>query len=255
MNFVISDIHGNFALLWSLLNQEGLVDDEENLTDLGKETTIVSIGDLLNAVMKDITGDEMVAHVAKDWFDFVLVGNHEWPYLEGTAFNGYYAHPPLVGLYNSWFREGFVKPAFVLGNTLISHAGLVYEDFETADEAMAEIQKAWEEGRGQVWDAFFNAVGYSRGGSYQYGGLLWSDWNEPKNKKFSQIVGHTPDPYRVRMHVAGHSQVDAATYVPTKDERYTLCIDTACKGGGVPSGAWINDDGTLDRVVTLANAS
>jgi len=237
--FVVSDIHGNVAALWALLNQEGLVGDTEELTELGETTTIVSIGDLLNAVLEDVTGDEMCAHVAPKWFDHLIVGNHEWPYLHDTAtFSGYYGHPPLRSQYNAWRRSGFVVPALLVGETLLSHAGWAFTGDWTAEEAYLAIEKAWQEypnWRNYVLDA----IGWARGGRAEVGGILWSDFrSEKKNKRFSQVVGHTPMP-------------EGPVLYERQDGTFTLNIDTGCKGGGRPSGVWLDDDGRIEKIISL----
>lgn len=239
--FVVSDIHGHYSALWSLLNQEGLVDDEENRTELGKETFIVSIGDLLNAVLEDVTGDELCASVAEKWFDKLIVGNHEWPYLYDTAgFAGYYPHPPLRMLYNMWKRQGFVVPALVVGDTLLTHAGWAFKTYEHAHDTYAAIMHAWDNYPNDQ-HYILDAVGRGRGGFDLVGGILWSDWNlEPKHKGFSQVVGHTPN-YK------------GPVLYERQDGTFTLCIDTGCKGKtpGLPTGVWLDQDGKIMKIVQI----
>lgn len=237
--FIVSDIHGNYGALWSLLNQEGLVDDTEERTPLGKATQIVSIGDLLNAVLVDVTGDELCASVADKWFDKLIIGNHEWPYLYPTAvFNGYYAHPPLRMLYNMWRREGFVVPAMVVGDTLVTHAGWAFKTYEHAHDTYAAIMRAWDNYDPNEGDPILDGIGPRRGGRHFYGGILWSDWHEPKHKGFRQVVGHTPTP-------------DGPIFYERQDGTWTLLIDTGCKGGGVPSGVWLDEEGQIIATAKL----
>lgn len=237
--FVVSDIHGNYGALWSLLNQEGLVDDNENRTELGEQTTIISIGDLFNAVLADVTGDELCASVARKWFDKLLVGNHEWPYLyrDGACFNGYYEHPPLRSQYNAWRREGFVVPAEVVGDTLLTHAGWAFKTYEHAHDTYAAILRAFETYDPNQGDPIFEWVGPRRGGRARHGGILWSDWQEPKHKGFSQVMGHTPA-NKIRVH-------------HRLDGTFTLCIDTGGGKFGSPSGVWLDNAGRIKKLAPL----
>ncbi len=239
--FVVSDIHGNYGALWSLLNQQGLVDDTEERTELGKETFIVSIGDLLNAVLEDVTGDELCASVAETWFDKLIIGNHEWPYLYDTAgFAGYYPHPPLRMLYNMWRRQGFAVPALLVGDTLLTHAGWAFKTYEHAHDTYAAIMHAWETYPDNDQAQIFEAVGYARGGFAPNGGILWSDFrSEPKHKGFSQVVGHTPMPE------------GPILYERSSNGTFTLNIDCGCKGGGVPAGVWLDDEGQIVKLAKL----
>lgn len=251
--FIVSDIHGRVEELYRLLNQAGLLtsfdiegEDEPVLTALGNKTQIVSVGDLLNAVQEDIGYDEATAALAREWFDFVLVGNHESPYLwNDHYFGGYYPHPPLRSLYNSWLREGFVKPALAIGNTLVTHAGIakahpVFKGISTAEEALGVIEVAWQNKLHGAPNGVFDAVGYARGGRWPYGGILWSDFNsEPRKKKFSQVHGHTPI-------AKGPVLVENE-----KHGTFLINIDSACKGGGAPTGLWLDEEGQIESWVKL----
>lgn len=239
--FIVSDIHGDFAQLWSLLNKVGLIDDEENRTELGQNTRIISIGDLANATLKDIVSDELCLRAAPNWFDDLIVGNHESPYLWNSHdFNGYYPNPFLRSLYNNFYRCGFAKPAILIGNTLITHAGFAFKDCETAQEAFNVIEYVRVNYPGTDKDFIFDAVGRHRGGRAYIGGIFWSDWNERKNKKFSQIVGHTP-------------QLDGVPklYERSSNDTFTLNIDTGVKAGGSPTGVWLDDAGKIIDIIRL----
>jgi hypothetical protein len=55
------------------------------------------------------------------------------------------------------------------------------------------------EERWQGRDApLFKRIGYARGGFAPNGGILWSDWEEPRWLGFSQIHGHSIGPIDIR---------------------------------------------------------
>lgn len=263
--FVVPDIHGRYESLRALLKRAGILDNEDKrqpaLEFVAKGSwepyQVVSIGDLANATLVDQNGDEQCLLAARDWFDKLVLGNHESGYLfNDMGFNGYYPAPHLRSLYNSLRNEGLVVPAALVGNTLLSHAGVhAYFEFETAEEAYSAIMDVWENYATYEadWkDKFYfganveipkslllNAVSGKRGGNAPFGGVLWSDWNEPKNERFSQIVGHSP-------------RKNGPILTEYKGTRvFHLNIDCAAKKGLPPSGVWLQEDGRVAEYVTV----
>lgn len=253
--FVVPDIHGRIESLENLLLSAGVIDlDGERITD----HQVVSIGDLANATLMDQNGDEACLLTARTWFDKLILGNHEAGYVfDGMSFNGYYPAPHLKSLYNSFYLDRFVVPALLVGNTLLSHAGVhEYYAFESAVEAYEAIWDVWENYREYSEDytqkfyfpenveipkaLLLDGVSSKRGGNVPMGGILWSDWGEKKNTKFSQVVGHTPikdGPVWTRYWSKGI---------------YTLNIDCAAKKGLTPWGVWLDADGDVLELVTVA---
>ena len=88
------------------------------------------------------------------------------------------------------------------------------------------LEHSWREGNGNgSWrgDAIVMACGRGRCGFNAEGGILWSDWSEPKRPVFPQIVGHT----------VGEE---------IRRKRSAICIDLgAGKGRTRIAGAWIRD--------------
>lgn len=239
--FVVGDIHGRIHSLEKLLQRAGVISKK------GKRKTtdrVVSVGDLANAVLQDINGDEECLKVAPEWFDVLLVGNHESGYVvPGMGFGGYYEAPHLKSLYNAYVRDGLVQPAMAIGNTLISHAGVVKEyEFESASEALQEIHTIWDDRNSEPDTGItgkraflLRGVGRARGGYMSYGGFLWSHWPEPKNSNFNQVVGHTtvgPDLYT------------------HKNGKWALNIDSDVRRGQSVTGVWLDDAGQIEEVVT-----
>lgn len=259
--FVIPDIHGRIGSLRRLLRAAGVIDDNDRRI-LGGEDVVVSVGDLLNGTLEDENNDLETLNTAlnNDWIDIYLMGNHESGYLfDDMGFGGYYASPPLKSQYNRLYRSELIHPAYVVGDTLITHAGVhAWINFATAQDAYEGIMDAWrnyaeyesawtEEGANPHTFSFtyeresvvipktlvINGVPAKRGGGLPFGGIQWSDWSEPKNKNFSQIMGHTPikdGPVTI-----WHRGTDVVT----------INIDCGAKGGLTPTGVWLNDAGRV----------
>lgn len=263
--FVVPDVHGRFSALEALLTTAGVIDAEGERIREREFTTaghfepfeVVSIGDLLNGTLADQSGDEECLLKAQDWFDKLILGNHESGYIfANMGFNGYWASPAIKSLYNKLYRDGFIVPAALVGDTLLSHAGVhAYFEFESAAEAHEAILDVWNDysqyrddysqkfyfGQVEIPKALLlDAVAKARGGSAPFGGILWSDWSEPKSAYFNQVVGHTPvkiGPIVTRYMGAGISHVN---------------IDCSAKSGLVPTGLWLDAEGQIDSYVTAS---
>jgi hypothetical protein len=253
--FLIPDLHGRPIALRALLFEAGIIDDEGQRVN--RDDLVVSIGDLLNGTYKDYEGDLESLRLSEDWIDVLIVGNHEIEYIfpdMGMSFNGYHPAQDIISQYRSLFFQGKVVPALLVGETLITHAGVMeYFNFNTSLEAYDAIHYSWqnlarlafdEEGESFEFDfsgqgvtlpkeTLITAVAKDRGGSYPYAGILWSDWKEPKNTNFSQIVGHTP----MKNGPVLHEQMGTDTF--------TLNIDCSAKSGEDPVGVWVDDDGLV----------
>lgn len=263
--FVVPDIHGRYESLRALLTRAGVLDSEGKrhpaLEFVAKGSwepyQVVSIGDLANATLVDQNGDERCLLAVREWFDTLILGNHESGYLfNNMGFNGYYPAPHLRSLYNALRAEGKVVPAVLVGKTLLTHAGVhKYFEFDTPLDAYDAIWDVWnnyEQYRDDWGEKFYfgpnieipkalllDAVSGKRGGGTPFGGIVWSDWEEPKNDKFSQVVGHTPK----------KNGPIITEYKSTGV--FHLNIDCAAKKGLPPSGVWLDEDGRVDHYVTV----
>lgn len=242
--FVVGDIHGRIHSLEKLLRKAQVINKAGKRREKMGECRIVSIGDLANAVLVDLNGDEECLKIAPEWFDVLLVGNHESGYVvPGMGFGGYYEAPHLKSLYNAYVRDGLVQPCLTIGNTLITHAGVVKEfDFADAGEARMAIREVWDDRNNEGADritgheAFLlRGVGRHRGGYMPFGGFLWSHWTEPKNRNFNQVVGHTT------------CGPDLWTH---KEGTWALNIDSDVRRGQSVTGVWLDDEGQVEEIVT-----
>lgn len=254
--FVFGDIHGRYESLTRLLEAAGILVDGERVNP--EDYLVVSIGDLANVVAVDVNGDKECLTALKDGLiDVALIGNHEAPLLfPSMSFGGYYRDPEVGAVYNHLERMGKLVPSMLIGDTLLTHAGVHrFFDFETAQDAhnaIVEVYENWSSLNGNNEEKFhfpnniempkymvLDAVSAKRGGGYPMGGILWADYDEPKNKRFSQIFGHTPTskgPVLTEWKGTGV---------------YHINIDTAAKKGLLPTGLWVDDDGTIEDYVRV----
>lgn len=251
--FVFGDIHGRYESLIRLLEAAGIVEDGKRVSD---EYQVVSIGDLANVVAVDVNGDKECLTALKDGLiDIALIGNHEAPLVFPTMnFSGFYRDPEIAAVYNHLERMGKLTCSMVIGETLLTHAGVHrFFDFQSAEEAHREIALVYGN-----WSRYnddnevkfhfpnaveipkymvLDAVSSKRGGGYPMGGILWADYDEPKNKHFSQIFGHTPTskgPVYTEWQGTGIFHIN---------------IDTAAKKGLLPTGVWLDEDGRIEDYV------
>lgn len=252
---VIPDLHGRWWLAEGLLRQEGLLDQRgrrlrpgdaaegktpkrgggrdvtHDLDQRRLDVQVIQLGDLVNCVPADRDIDLKTLHYAPDWFDVVLVGNHEHPYYGGHPFLGFFSIPEVK---EALLRID-VQPCALVGTTLLTHAGVAGRfdlPAETAAEAADAIRYRW--GQDRARDPLFSGVGRARGGSASCGGLLWSDWSEARDHRFDQIHGHTPLDRGpgIRHYTTG---------------RFTINLD--CGGHGNVKrlvGVWLDSDGGPD---------
>lgn len=229
--FVVPDLHGRWALAAGLLDAACVPADP--VWRRREKVTVVQLGDLANCVGRDRDADLAILERAQHWFDVVLCGNHEHPYFGGTAFSGF-----------AWFAEveAAIKrldwqPCHLIGNTLLTHAGLTPDwNRRTARGADGWLRARWQESRAS---GPFNRVGRARSGGASWmpacGGVLWSDWSEPR-ATINQVHGHTPLP-------DGPGR---------RDKGDTFAINLDCGGHGDVRrivGLWLDADGTPGEYV------
>jgi len=209
--YIISDCHGNIDGLFRALEKKKLVDSSGNRI-VGTDHFIVSIGDLANCVDDSVSGDIECLNLVGSIIDSMICGNHEIPYLDiSNSFAGFSWNLDINDKIQTLMSEDFIGAAFLVGNTLISHAGLSvqFSNLEqTPEKIFNTIEDHWKaKNYNHSW---FSSVGYARGGRHPIGGLFWCDFdNEFMPTLFPQIVGHTPK------------------YVRMKDN--ALCIDVGAK--------------------------
>lgn len=261
--FVFGDIHGKPEALRRLLQAAGVVNDADERNALVCLKThdefapykVVSVGDLLNGVLEDANGDEQCLLRSSSWVDKLVMGNHESGYVfNNMGFNGFTSLPHLASAYRSLAMQGKVVPAVLVGETLVTHAGVVEQfQFLTASSAYKAIMNTWEnytrpEFQSEYFDfpnfvdipkyLLLDGIGRRRGGNSPVSGILWADWKEPKNFFFNQIMGHTPMP-------EGPVHTTYAT-----QGTFTINIDAGGKSGYNPWGVWLDSDGRVVQFIT-----
>jgi len=240
--FVVPDAHGNAPLVLGLLAQEGILERRNGgeqqgwyHTRIDYETHVVQLGDLANCVAASTRDDlDALDLVRCGIIDVMLVGNHEHPYFGGPAFGGYWPDGEVRRRLYDIRDRGGLKAAHAVGDILVSHAGLTshwlreFGGWHWSAEKIAECTNlTW---RNDPRALIFSVIGQSRGGWEREGGMLWSDWREPKPRHLRQLVGHT----------VGNC---------VRKRSGSTCIDLgAGKGSTRIAGAWIRG-GVIDVVV------
>lgn len=236
--FVVPDAHGNHQLVRGLLIQERLID--ENGRRFDNSTHVVQLGDLCNCVAPTIHDDLACLQFAQEWFDVMLIGNHEYAYFGGDfPFDGFWPDPEIKMRLHQLNAREFIKAAHAVDDILITHAGLTpwaMKRLAAPDLSPAGIAFSLN----SIWkmdprDPIFAVEGMARGGRQKEGGVLWADWSEPKLRKIRQLIGHSVD--------------DRIRY-----KNSATCIDLgAGKGSTRMAGAWIRD-GIIETVIHTKEA-
>ena len=177
--------------------EHGAVDDR--LNRINKDTIkVYCTGDLIDGHYNR-EGDLMLLAFAEEWFDAVAIGNHEWAFCGGQDFGGCRKRDRelILGI-NQLIEKGVYVPSFVVENFLCVHAGLAARwGFETAEAANDAIHFMWDMSKSEDDEVpMFDWIGPERAGKWadETGGIFWLDWDEVRNSKINQIVGHTTFP-------------------------------------------------------------
>ena len=89
--FVTPDAHGNRALVEGLLLQaDVLAHGSGDRLVRDRSIRSVQLGDLCNCVAASAADELACLAAAREWFDVVLIGNHEHPYFGGPRFAGFW---------------------------------------------------------------------------------------------------------------------------------------------------------------------
>lgn len=226
ITFVVPDAHGNLDLLAGLLKHAGILD--ENLDRVGRdEVRTVQLGDLCYCKISSIADDHRCLDHVEDWFDVYLVGNHEHPYFGGPAFTGFHRDIALHHRLRTLQATGLIHPCLLVDGILLTHAGVTDEwALPRAEDVDTYLRRWWRDDPAHA--SVFWTIGRVRGGWADTGGILWSDWHEPKAKHLKQIFGHTPG-----------SDVRRIDY---DEGGWEICLDLGGgKGSDRLAGAFIRD--------------
>lgn len=256
--FVIPDIHGDLGILYGLLHSQGIVNRSWERID--KETTVVQLGDLAHCVSASTTGDEACLGKTEEWFDVYLIGNHEHPYFGGPRFNGFWLNPVIGHKLQLLNGIGLIKAAHAVDGILLTHAGVI-EGATLDNDIGPGTSEEWASVLNDLWQRntihpIFSTIGESRGGSARNGGILWSDFSEPKHDGFPQIVGHTVDE-KVRLRRRPFAEAWGPPQYPFEiNHGDVLCLDIGSDGTTAApriAGCWIRE-GTVEVVFYNRNS-
>jgi hypothetical protein len=193
----ISDVHGRTN--W-----------KEQVGDLSQWNKIIFLGDYVDSY--DIETNKILENLMdiiefkKEYPDLVelLLGNHDIAYIwENEYYDCSGFKSSMLRSYNTLFNDNLqlFKVCFQIDNYIWTHAGIVNE---------------WYKALLRIWDdivligniseqlnhmlntkhhrQFLFRCGYSRGGEYMHGGIVWADQSETSVNpllNYHQIVGHT----------------------------------------------------------------
>ena len=243
-HIILPDLHGQTDVVKPALELLGALADGKRVEGF----TITQVGDLIDGSGTSKHADWDALDLVHDGtIDTFLVGNHEYPFLRGTSgagtWAGYRYNPITRDKLRALLDAGRLRAATAIEGTLLTHAGLVPEfaekyGLESAQDAADTIEALWQEDPSLP---IFKRIGQARGGFAETGGVLWSDFDEKRCLRFSQVHGHSPymTPY--------------AKWASDGSRRFALNIDTGMgKGGKVLGGALIDDRGTKIIEVDLA---
>lgn len=192
--FLISDCHGNIDGLMRALEKHKIVDKHGN-RQLARKNKVFSIGDLANCVEDSKGGDLACLNLIPDIIDGMIIGNHEFPYLDsGNSFNGFHFDVEVNHKIQLLMAEDFIGGSIQISEFLITHAGLSKEML-SLEMSVSDIHDSIEyHFEARNWNhGFFASIGYARGGMNRCGGIIWCDFdNEFVPTDFPQICGHTP---------------------------------------------------------------
>lgn len=241
--FVVPDSHGRWDLVAALLAEAGVPPSAGARAGVAA----VHLGDLANCVRDSVVDDVASLEAARGWFDAVLVGNHEWPYINrhDHPFSGFSFDDEVYRGVKQLLDDGILKPCLLVGGTLLTHAGVAAGwEFTTAAEAEKNIRFQWLH---SLSDPILTGCSRARGGGDPFGGILWRDDSEPA-APFSQVHGHTP-------------HRDGPHHVERPDRSFVLNLDVGASKGWAARGetaatrivgVWLDESGSLDGYVEYA---
>lgn len=159
------------------------------------EFRVYSIGDLIDGNYNR-AGDILNLEYAEEWFDGVVIGNHEFAFMGGHEITGRRKHDrKTLQMLLNLVDKGVYAPSFLVGDYLLIHGGFSDKfEFESAADANEYIKVMWSLSTDLDDDvAIFDWQGKGRAtyGGDPAGGIFELDWVEKRNENFNQVVGHS----------------------------------------------------------------
>ena len=180
------------------------------------EIKVYCTGDLIDGGVNR-QGDLLLLDYAEEWFDAVVIGNHELPFFGGPAFTGLRKYDRELRLrLLELEQKGVYVPSVVVGDYLLTHAGFAERwSFQTAQDADDVIRMVWRDADDTTKEVpMLDWIGPGRAAAKwanPCGGVFWADWSEVRNQKINQIVGHstkTNGPICIKYDNAEHWNID-----------------------------------------------
>lgn len=250
LTFVVPDIQGIPDRIDSAIKAIDIIAGES-------DRTVVQLGDLVNLTERDQENDLYALQRAIDEGWIRLIGNHEVPAITPLLtfpFSGSYTDSVVAAQIADDFTDGHYKAAYAVGDTLITHAGVLegrwsfgaYDDdgnqilpailprSSSAADAERIINDLVDNFTTEVREPLLESIPLIRGGRDSVGGIFWADFGEHVRQsalgQFGlancyQIVGHTPNDNPVvgaRLAVIDSGAKDSVTIAYTEDgQRWT----------------------------------
>lgn len=193
-NLIIGDVHGHFRNLREVLLHFGAINEMNER--INKDTLrVYCTGDLIDGGVNR-QGDLLILDYAEEWFDEIVIGNHELPFFGGPNFKGLRQHDRELRLrLHELEAIGKYVPSTVVDGYLLTHAGLAdYWSFQNVEDCNDVIRMVWRDAEDTTKEIpLIDWIGPTRSGKFAdpCGGVFWCDWDEDRNKKVNQIVGHS----------------------------------------------------------------
>jgi hypothetical protein len=198
--YLISDCHGNIDGLMRALENHKLFDKHGN-RQLDRRHQIFLIGDGANCVEDSWMGDIAILDMVGDTIDGMVMGNHEFPYVDPTnSFAGFSNERDVRERMNELMDNDVIGSALIWDNTLITHAGFSAEFLHPDEDVFSVFNRLEDNWKNRNFSySPFSSVGRARGGRDKVGGIFWCDFEQEfKPTPFPQIMGHTPRCVRMR---------------------------------------------------------
>lgn len=188
--FVHGDNQYGYERAFALLKQEEFVVGNDPICRANVDIPLIHIGDNGDYYWGTELRDQRAWENLPEFYDEILMGNHEAAVLFGMELGGYSVpNKETIAIMQENWESGKLKIATSYDGFLITHAG-IHPSFE--DDIPEDPVKAAE---------FLNnlptnhpiicSIGARRGGYQPCGGVLWRDITEAISNKWPQIHGHS----------------------------------------------------------------